>query len=419
MAWSEARVLEWIGRDAARRDDAARWPANARVWTLLSDAVRHETARSHPERSDPVRAAEFGRACVRPLLARCRNAGARPLWALSSLAAGPECEDADLIAFLTAVEDELRAAGIRLVGGDLSSARSGLASSLCLGAETAPGAAQGEPSFAGEEGEWALSTDQVVEGRHHESQVPPELVGRKLARRGLSDLAATGAEPRWGIGTVVGAPPPGEARERFEAGLREELARFGARCLELRWIPAKGEQVAALAVAGHVVGPGARRSGAAVGAGLYLTGPAGGAGRGRHLHIRPRVEEGVRLVREFGVVTMLDVSDGLALDLHRLCSASGVGARVDAELLPVHPDALAASRTSGRLPIEHALGDGEDHELLFVSALEPEVFRRAGLRVFRIGEILPRAEGIVLREGGAQDRPLAPLGWLHGEGGLA
>ena len=68
---------------------------------------------------------------------------------------------------------------------------------------------------------------------------------------------------------------------------------------------------------------------------------------------------------------MIDISDGLGLDLFRVCQASKVGAVIDADLVPVSPAATRLARRTGKTPLEHALGDGEDYELLFTVDARP------------------------------------------------
>jgi thiamine-monophosphate kinase len=114
---------------------------------------------------------------------------------------------------------------------------------------------------------------------------------------------------------------------------------------------------------------------------------------------------------------MMDVSDGLALDLSRIAAASGV--RLDLERLRIHPDAVRASRASGRSPEAHALGDGEDHEL--VATIDEARWRKVAAqarRRFPALEAVGRVRrGRGLRVVGADGRLRAwsgEGGWVHG-----
>ena len=101
---------------------------------------------------------------------------------------------------------------------------------------------------------------------------------------------------------------------------------------------------------------------------LIVSGPLGGSGLGRHLDFTPRVEESRELAGTLGdaLHAMMDISDGLSLDLHRLCRASGCGAELDEQkfLAVIHSDAESMSQNDGVPAVEHALNDGEDFELL-------------------------------------------------------
>jgi thiamine-monophosphate kinase len=110
------------------------------------------------------------------------------------------------------------------------------------------------------------------------------------------------------------------------------------------------------------VSPGAAvlRSGAREGDVVAVTGRLGGSFPGRHLTFTPRVAEARSLVLSGPPTAMMDLSDGLALDLRRLCDASGLGADIDAAEIPIHEDVADDPD-----PLRRALGDGEDYELLF------------------------------------------------------
>ena len=110
---------------------------------------------------------------------------------------------------------------------------------------------------------------------------------------------------------------------------------------------------------------------------------------------------------------MMDVSDGLAADVAKLCAESGCGAVLRAEAIPVSEAAMQMG--DGRTPLEHALGDGEDFELVF--AVRPDEGRRLveeqpvpGVTLAAVGECV--AAGLWLEEGG-QRRPLEAAGWVH------
>src|SRR5262249_47633407 len=144
-----------------------------------------------------------------------------------------------------------------------------------------------------------------------------------------------------------------------------------------------------------------------------VTGPLGGSILGKHLDFTPRVREALELHARADLHAMIDISDGLAADVNHLCEESRCGAVLRAESVPIAP--AARGMTDRRPPLEHALGDGEDFELVF--ALAEDDARKllaeqpvAGIRLSHVGECV--AEGLWLEEGGRR-RPLAPAGYVH------
>ncbi len=209
-----------------------------------------------------------------------------------------------------------------------------------------------------------VCVDQTLLGVHADPEVRPRDLGRKAASRALSDLAATAATPR---ALTLALAAPAESDERWLRRVIEGVAAAAEACGaglvagDLACTP--GPVTLAVTALGELPGrrrpPGRDR--ARPGQLVVLTGPVGGSRAGRHLRFWPRVAEG-RALWEAGATALMDVSDGLAWDLHRLARTAGV--RIDLERVPVHRDARRAARESGRTPLDHALHDGEDHELI-------------------------------------------------------
>jgi thiamine-monophosphate kinase len=262
--------------------------------------------------------------------------------------------------------------------------------------------------------------DQTVEGVHAERGVSPAALARKAVGRTLSDLAATAAVPR-NVLLAVQAP-----RRETETRLRALLRAADAAAREHGAALCGGDLCCggnALAITVTALGvlPGSRRppgrDRARSGQLVVLTGPVGGSRLGRHLKPRPRLAEG-RFLFEHGATALMDVSDGLARDAARLARASRV--RLELEEVPVHRDAHRQARTSGRAAVDHALDDGEDHELL--ATLAPEAWARIRARVARrfpqlrvVGRVRSGSGLRVVRASGTPpERWNGKGGWVHG-----
>jgi thiamine-monophosphate kinase len=145
-----------------------------------------------------------------------------------------------------------------------------------------------------------------------------------------------------------------------------------------------------------------------------VSGAVGGSLLGRHLRPEPRLELARQLRECVEVHAAIDISDGLSLDLDRLCAASGVGAELDTLRIPIHDDAIRLAESSGRTPMEHAWSDGEDFELILAMSqtdadrVGSEV---AGVPLTQIGNFVGRT-GLWKRMSGKLQR-LSPQGYTH------
>ncbi len=201
-----------------------------------------------------------------------------------------------------------------------------------------------------------LASDMLVEGVHFSSQSPAEQVGWKLLAVNLSDIAAMGGTPRAAV-VSIGIPPS------TPVGWVEKLYRGLGRCARAYGVSIVGgdtvrapQRVADLSILGEVpAGKAILRTGARPGDWILVTGRLGGSLKsGRHLSFKPRLKEAAALLKHCRPTAMMDLSDGLWIDLPRLCKASGVRAEVETELVP-------RNRNCSTL---QALTDGEDFELL-------------------------------------------------------
>ncbi|HEU5117619.1 MAG TPA: thiamine-monophosphate kinase, partial [Isosphaeraceae bacterium] len=153
---------------------------------------------------------------------------------------------------------------------------------------------------------------------------------------------------------------------------------------------------------------------------IFVTGPLGGSLLGRHLQPQPRIHEAKTLYSLVDRLSLIDLSDGLASDLtHILEESGGLGAILDADAIPIHPDALTLSLQDGRSPLDHALTDGEDFELcLTVSPSDADRLRNGPVSLVPVGEITSES-GLRLRLADGSLRPCELRGFDHlaSEGG--
>ncbi len=249
---------------------------------------------------------------------------------------------------------------------------------------------------------------------------PPAAVGHKALAVSLSDLAAMAARPE---AIVVAVALPRHGGEAVGRGLHEGLAALAG---EHGVVLAGGDTnawdgplvVSVTALGSVVPGRAWRRDGARVGDRLLVTGACGGSLLGRHLAVTPRCREALRLAERHDVHAAIDVSDGLSLDVSRLMAASGTAASLDLGAIPIHADAVAASRRDGdgRSPLDHALGDGEDFELVLAMPAAAAAAALAddtlGVSLTDIGEVVAGA-GLFARQSDGSTIPLVPHGYVH------
>jgi thiamine-monophosphate kinase len=261
-----------------------------------------------------------------------------------------------------------------------------------------------------------VTTDMLLEGSHFIlAEAGPRRVGRKAMAVNLSDVAAMAGRPVAAV-VSVGLPRQGgrALAEELYRGLREVADEFDTAIVGGDTNSWAGGLVISVTVLGETTGRGpVRRAGAKPGDWLLVTGPLGGSLLGKHLDVTPRVREALRLHELADLHAMIDVSDGLAADVNHVCEESGCGAVLRAEAVPVSD--AARRMNDGRTPLDHALSDGEDFELVF--AVSPEDGRRlveaqpvGGIVLSHVGECV--AEGLWLEEAGRR-RVLEPRGYVH------
>jgi thiamine-monophosphate kinase len=296
-----------------------------------------------------------------------------------------------------------------------------------------------------------VTTDLLVEGvdfRLERGWATPRDLGHKALAVSLSDVAAMGARPRFCL-LSVGVPAVrwrGRFPEEFYSGLRSLARLYGVEIIGGDTSRTVGGVVIDSIVIGEVRrGRALMRGGARPGDQIFVTGTLGAAAAGlkilesrvvttpqsgstsvaamtrvervlvrRQLRPTPRVEWGVLLGEKRLATAMIDLSDGLSSDLAHVCRESGVGARVEAERLPVEPRLKSAGFDEDKA-LALALDGGEDFELLFTarpraaSRLPREV---GGVPVTRVGEVTGEHGKVRLVRGG-RGRLLRPGGFEH------
>jgi len=250
-----------------------------------------------------------------------------------------------------------------------------------------------------------VGADQVLDGVHFDSaRHSPRQIGAKAMNRNLSDCAAMACLPAAAVATVALPRQAGieYARELY-LGLREAGEAFDCPIVGGDTASWDGKLALGVAILGRAGGiQPITRSGAKANDGIYVTGALGGSILGRHMSFTPRIREARELAKSVPISAMIDISDGLARDLSRICQQSTVGAFLDASAIPIHADAVALAQQSGRTPLEHALNDGEDHELLFTCPTHPPL----GILVGRV-----TADRSLRVEKKGKTEPLSPGGW--------
>jgi thiamine-monophosphate kinase len=270
---------------------------------------------------------------------------------------------------------------------------------------------------------WVAAADMLVSGRHFKEWATPEDVGYKAVAVNVSDVAAMGGTPRFVL--TSGGASDAKTVLRCMEGVIEACEEFGV-------YPLGGDTTGAAAltvdvsILGQLAHAPVLRSGARPGDLLAVTGELGASVAGllvlesgssgperlvrKHLRPEPRVAAG-RAAARLGARAMIDLSDGLASDVRHICERSGVGCRLDLDLLPIAGDTREYLRSTGRDPEILAATGGEDYELLVAASQEvvEGMAAESEVPVTVIGEVTG-GEVVFLRDG----EQLTNLsGWDH------
>jgi thiamine-monophosphate kinase len=282
-----------------------------------------------------------------------------------------------------------------------------------------------------------VTADAIVAGVHYLPDDPPDLVGRKLLRVNLSDLAAMGARPLYYLlTTALPAALGSDWLAEFTRGLAEDQRRFGINLLGGDSVATTGPAVLSVTAIGEVAaGMEVRRNDARAGDLVWVSGTIGDAFlglallRGAYPQLAPayrteligrfqvpdpRVDLGCRLA---GVAhAMIDISDGLIADLGHICETSCVAAVVELASLPLSSAAKVITDEEPGVRMAMAAG-GDDYELLFTAPADStkaidDLSWVLGLPITRIGRIEP-GEGVRLVDAEGRTIPVGQSGYRH------
>ena len=264
-----------------------------------------------------------------------------------------------------------------------------------------------------------VTTDAIVEGVHFLPDDPPDTIARKALRVNLSDLAAKGATPAGFVLTLALRAADETWLTAFARGLGEDAGRFGCPLLGGDTVSTPGPKMISITAFGRVAeGKMVHRSGAKPGDRVVVTGTIGDAALGLDLlkgcaaatALADDAAARAMLVERYRVrqprhalaaavldhaSAAMDVSDGLAGDLAKLCAASGVSAVIDAPSIPLSAPA-ATLLARGTVGIAAIVSGGDDYEILCaIPESSLEVFAReaalAGVAVTSIGTVIAGA----------------------------
>lgn len=285
-----------------------------------------------------------------------------------------------------------------------------------------------------------VTTDLLIEGTHfRRDSIDPYSLGWKATAVNISDIAAMGGLPTWGFASIAVPDVDIEFIEQLYEGMDEVSRRFGSRIIGGDTNKADGGIVINVAQLGEVEEDrAALRSTAKPGDKILITGSLGESYAGlkvlemyglrhaidrypevteRHIRPVPRVAEARAAVETGRVHAMMDISDGLAVDLRKMCEASGVGARIRANKVPVSDALRAVGSELNVNPIAFAASGGEDYELLIATAPEDvetvikSVHEATSTIVTLIGEFTDTSDVVLLHPDG-KELEFKP-GWEH------
>jgi len=280
-----------------------------------------------------------------------------------------------------------------------------------------------------------LTTDMLVEDIHFRlNTASPFQIGWRSLAVNISDIAAMGGEPTYAV-ISIGFPRDAtvELVDEIYSGMSKIAEAYSVDIVGGDTVSAP-QLVINVALLGEVEAENLLlRSGAKEGDVLVVTGDLGGSDAGlnilehnltiegteKHLTPTPRVREGRLLAKSGFVTSMIDISDGLASEVHHICEESGTGARLYMDDIPLSDNVRRVAERIGKKPHDLALYGGEDFELLFTcqpdkaALLTEDMLAACGTPLTAVGQIIGASHSITMEDASGNILRLGPRGYNH------
>ena len=282
------------------------------------------------------------------------------------------------------------------------------------------------------------STDMLIENVHFDMKYfSPEMIGKKAIAVNLSDIAAMGGTPLYILISIgIPASTPVQFAEKLYVGFENMAKKYNCCIVGGDISKSINGLIICITIFGEIKKNAfIKRSGAKIKDKIFVTGNLGDSAAGlkilkrdnhrkknkiieKHLYPKPRLKEGQILAEKVGVSSMIDLSDGLASDLERICEESKCGARIYLNKIPLSSDLRSLEKSINLNMLDYALFGGEDYELLFtvnekrIAQLEKQ-WQKLKISVTNIGEILDKKHRIILVYPDGREEPLSKRGYDH------
>ena len=210
-----------------------------------------------------------------------------------------------------------------------------------------------------------ISSDALVFGKHFDSSITAKQAGQKIVLRNLSDIAAMGGHPKYATLSILSGPNLSfDWLRQFYKGIKASSDTYNLKIVGGDLCQIQDDQFQAImTIIGKAPKPILRHS-ASVEDSIYVTGHLGGSILEKHYNFQPRIAEGQWLAENNFASSMVDVTDGLAKELNFLTNKFA-SIQIDLKSIPLSQSAQKLAEKNSENPIERALCDGEDYELLF------------------------------------------------------